>query len=308
MWKCALACSPQWWCGLSRRKASLLSLPPYIQFCGKSGSGWALGGTYLCIPDGCRDSRIFPVITSPSCWGHCGIRYDSIQDALFPTHPFYLTVSLKLVQVTPEFGGESSLAQRGQGWRGDQRRTRYGELTGDCGGSSIRFLLSVQDKVGFCIIPQNVLLSPRNGEPPSTSTALSPAHLLPSPGCLLSLFYPFNSFVPHLHISKYKEVSYPAVLLSPDMHMCLGKVVQWTRGEGSTWQHHSTVLRSVSSLPADGLCAMEPAGVFGEPEPDGFTKRLQLGIEAKSHAQSAPWRSCALLLPRSLDSQEIIWL
>lgn len=48
------------------------------------------------------------------------------------------------------------------------------------------------------------------------------------------------------------------------------------------------MLRSVFSLLADGLCDMEAVGVFGEPEPDGFTKRLQLGIEAKSHAQSAP--------------------
>lgn len=115
MWNCALACSPQRWCGFGRRGASLLSLPPHIQFCGTSGSGWVFVGTYSCIPDGCRDSRIFPVITSPSCWGHCGIRYDSIQDALFPTHPFYLTVSVKPMQVTPVFGVESSLAQRGQG-------------------------------------------------------------------------------------------------------------------------------------------------------------------------------------------------
>lgn len=39
-----------------------------------------------------RLCRISPVITSPCCWGHCGIRYDSIQDALLPCHSAYPTV------------------------------------------------------------------------------------------------------------------------------------------------------------------------------------------------------------------------
>lgn len=85
---------------------------------------------------------IFPVITSPSCWGHCGIRYDSIQDVPYPPCLFYSFREASAGNTCVWWREQPGTVcvclcvcvQEGN-TQHDQKRTEYGELTGDCEGS-----------------------------------------------------------------------------------------------------------------------------------------------------------------------------